>query len=307
MTPCGGRRLLVLLALLALCPMTGHSASAGVPSARDEAQKQDAIYRTRGESVPAGYVVDRSLIAYASFLLPGFDRSLAELGPRDRWLDIGAGRGFAVLDYYTDRYDAMHADGRERRGGKARAVAVSIEDRRTRRWHETAARLEPGQIRYLSGRRLREYSLEELGRFQLVTDFAGGFSYTRQLSAFMEKVLELLEVNGAFYTMLLDVRPEKQAKESLPPDTQLLTEIESAEGADIGVCTWLKRIACVQVICEPDTQSGRAIELYQVVKMCENVAVPALEMKQFQAGTPPLRRYVATQLPVRQTTRVIKR
>ena len=293
---------LILLAL-SLHPGTAHSASAAVPAFSDETSRQEAIYRTRGENVPAGYVVDRSLLAYASFLLPGFDRSLAALGPKDRWLDIGAGRGFAVLDYYTDRYDAMHTEGRERRGKKAQAVAISIEDRRTPRWHETAARLDTGQIRYLSGRRLREYSAEELGRFQLITDFTGGFSYTQRLSLFMEKVLASLEMNGAFYTMLLDVRPEKQAKETLPPDTQLLTEIQSAEGSDIGVCSWLKSIDCVQVTCESDTQSGRPIELYQIVKTCENVAVPALETRQFQAGTPPLRRFVAKQTPGIQTTK----
>jgi hypothetical protein len=293
----------LILFALSLHPTIAQSASAAVPAFSDETSRQEAIYRTRGENVPAGYVVDRSLIAYASFLLPGFERSLAALGPKDRWLDIGAGRCFAVLDYYTDRYDAMHAEGRERRGKKAQAVAISIEDRRTPRWHETAARLETGQIRYLSGKRLREYTAEELGTFQLITDFTGGFSYTQQLSLFMEKVLALLEVNGAFYTMLLDVRPEKLAKEALPPDTHLLTEIESA-GSDIGVCSWLKRIDCVRVTCEPDAQSGRPIELYQIVKTCESVAVPALEVRQFQAGTPPLRRFVAKQLPVVQTTKV---
>jgi SAM-dependent methyltransferase len=287
------RRLLLALFAFSLHPAIVHSASPAGPSFSDEAAKQDAIYRARGENVPTGYVVDRSLLAYASFLSAGFDRSLAELGPRDRWLDIGAGRGFAVLDYYTDRYDAMHAEGRERRGKKAQAVAISIEDRRNARWHETAARLEPGQIRYLSGKLLREYLPEELGRFQLITDFTGGFSYTSQLSLFVEKVLALLELHGVFYTMLLDVRPEAQAKQSLPPDTQLLTEIQNAEGFDVGVCAWLKSVNCVQVTCEPDTQSSRPIELYRVHKVCEDVAVPALDTRQFQAGTPPLRRFVA--------------
>ncbi|MGQ0525149.1 MAG: hypothetical protein ACT4P8_16005 [Betaproteobacteria bacterium] len=287
------KRLPLVLFAFSLHPTSVHSASPAPPSFADETSRQNAIYGTRGENVPTGYVVDRSLLAYASFLSAGFDRSLAKLGPTDRWLDIGAGRGFAVLDYYTDRYDAMHAEGRERRGKKAQAVAISIEDRRNARWHETAARLEPGQIRYLSGKRLREYSTEELGRFQLITDFTGGFSYTSQLSLFVEKVLALLEPNGVFYTMLLDVRPEHQAKQTLPPDTQLLTEIENAEGSDVGVCAWLKSVSCVRVTCEPDMQLSRPIELYRVHKVCEDVAVPGLDTRQFQAGTPPLRRFVA--------------
>ena len=298
--------IVILLALPDLWPGIAHSASPGT-APLSEVSKQDAIYLTRGENVPAGYVVDRSLLAYASFLPSGFDRALADLGPTDRWLDIGAGRGFAVLDYYTDRYDAMHAEGRERRGKKAQAVAISIEDRRTARWHETAARLEPGQIRYLSGRRLREYSADELERFQLITDFTGGFSYTSQLSVFMEKVLALLEPNGNFYTMLLDVRPENRATESLPPDTRLLTEIENGEGSDVGVCSWLKRISGVQVTCEPDTRTSRPVELYHVHKVCGDVAVPALEIRQFQAGTPPQRRFVARKSGGVQTTKANRR
>jgi SAM-dependent methyltransferase len=299
--------IVLLLAFQTLCPAIGHAASPSGPAFSEEASKQDAIYRTRGENVPSGYVVDRSLLAYAAFLSSGFDRSLADLGPKDRWLDIGAGRGFATLDYYTDRYDAMHAEGRERRGKKAQAVAISIEDRRTARWEETAARLEAGQIRYLSGRRLREYSLEELGRFQLITDFTGGFSYASQLSVFMEKVLALLDLNGVFYTMLLDVRPENHTKGSLPPDTQLLTEIENAEGSEIGVCSWLKSIGCVQVTCEADARTSRPVELYRIRKVCDNVAVPSLEVRQFHAGTPPQRRFVAKKAGGVQTTKASRR
>jgi hypothetical protein len=256
-----------------------------------EAAQQEAIYRSRGENVPSGYVTDRSLLSYASTLLPGFDRALADLGPGDRWLDIGAGQGRAMLDYYAPRFDAMHPEGRERRAGKAQAVAISIEDRRTPQWQETAARLPAGQIRYLSGRRLREYPTEELGRFQLVTDLVGGFSYSRYLSVFMEKLLAALEVNGSFYTMLLDVLPEKTASRALYPDTRFLTEIADARGADVTVCSWLKRIACAEVTCESKVESGRPVELYRVRKTCDAVVVPALDLIQHEAGTPPVRRF----------------
>src|SRR5260221_645383 len=76
---------------------------------------------------------------------------------------------------------------------KARAVALSIEDRRTDKWREQAANLGNDRIRYLSGRRLREYSPEELGKFQIITDVYGGFSYTEDLSQFLEKVMSALE------------------------------------------------------------------------------------------------------------------
>lgn len=294
-----GIRIVVLLALQILWLEPSRSQDPGSPTFEKEVSKQEAIYQSRGEQVPEGYVVDRSLLAYASILSSGFDRSLANLGPADRWLDIGAGEGRAILDYYTPRYDSMHREGRERRGKKARSVAMSIEDRRTPRWHQTAASLEANQIQYLAGKRLREYSLEELGRFQLVTDVIGGFSYTQALSVFMEKVLGLLELNGGFYTLLLDVLPEHAANRASYPETLFLTEIANADGSDVRVCSWLRSISCVEVTCEARTESQRPIELYRIHKVCNNVTVPALVTLHFQAGTPPQRRFqLKTPTPV---------
>lgn len=168
------------------------------PALTQEISEQAKIYQSQGDIVPAEYVIDRSLISYTITLLPGFDQSLADLGPADRWLDIGAGEGQAILDYYGSRYDAMHSEGQERRGKKAQSVGISIEDRRTPEWHQTAANLEPDKIKYFYGKPLREYSRAELGKFQVATDVYGGFSYTPHLSGFMEKVLDSMETKGVF-------------------------------------------------------------------------------------------------------------
>lgn len=285
-------RVVVGLVLQTLWLETSHSQQAGSPTFDQEVSRQEDIYQSRGEKVPEGYVIDRSFLAYASILSSDFDRSLANLGPKDRWLDIGAGEGQAILDYYTPRYDSMHLEGRERRGRKARSVAISIEDRRTPRWHQTAASLEANQIQYLFGRRLREYSLEELGQYQLISDVIGGFSYTQNLSLFMERALSLLESNGRFYTLLLDVLPENATNRMSYPETLFLTEIANAGGADVRVCSWLKSIGCVEATCESRTEANRPIEVYRIHKVCNNVTVPALVLDHFEAGTPPQRRYL---------------
>lgn len=54
---------------------------------------------------------------------------------------------------------------------------MSIEDRRTDKCN-SGSRASGDRIRYLSGKRLRHYSGEELGKFQIITDVYGGFSYT---------------------------------------------------------------------------------------------------------------------------------
>ena len=286
-----GKPLAALLLLQGLWLGAAHAQLSINPKLAEEIAKQESIYQGKGEQRPEGYVIDRSLLAYTFTLSPGFDRSLADLGPADRWLDIGAGQGLAVLDYYTSRYDAMHVEGRERRGKKAQSVAMSIEDRRTPLWQQTAAGLEDGKIQYLFGKRLREYTQEELGRFQLITDVIGGFSYAVDLSLFVEKALAVLNVNGNFYTLLQDVHAESGTNKPHYTGSPYLTEITQADGSKLRICPWLKSISCVEVTCQLRPEWKPAIEVYHIRKTCDNVSVPALKTIHYEAGTPPERGY----------------
>jgi SAM-dependent methyltransferase len=271
-------------------PSSAGQKPAGAAFSR-EMSEQAKIYQTRGDVVPVGYVIDRSLLAYTINLLPEFRQSLAELGPTQRWLDIGAGEGQAILDYYGERYDAMNREGRDKRGSKARSVAISIEDRRQPEWHETAAKLEPGKITYLFGKTLSERTPEELGKFDLVTDVFGGFSYTPRISRFMERTLSLLEVNGVFYTLLIDVHPETWHSRPARPTTAFQTQIVNPDGTEMKICAWLKQISCVEVQCEAEPKIDTPAERYRIRKTCNEVVVPALESVHFVAGTPPAREF----------------
>src|SRR5512147_1253953 len=131
------------------------------PRIDEETAKQEKIYQRQGAR---SYTANRGLTSYAEVLPTGFCDALGRLGSSDRWLDIGAGEGQAILDYYAPQGDAPP----EKCGGsgpKARAVAISIEDRRTDKWKQQAASLGDHRLRYLSGKRLGQYSLEELGTF----------------------------------------------------------------------------------------------------------------------------------------------
>ncbi len=256
-----------------------------------EVSKQSAIYQSRGEDVPKGYVVGRSLSSYLYVLPDGFTRRLANLGPNDRWLDIGAGEGRAILDYCTAKYDGTLLKGAGPSGLKAKAIAMSIEDRRTGEWHQAAASLEASQIQYLFGKRLRDYSAEELGRFHVITDVMGGFSYAQDLSLFMQKTLGFLEAGGAFYTVLQDVRTEAGMNQPYYPEASFLTEIVKPDGSEVRMCSWLKSISCVEVTCEAKPDWSPPLEVYRIRKVCDEVAVPALAPVHFEAGTPPERRF----------------
>jgi SAM-dependent methyltransferase len=283
----------VLALLLCLRPDIALGADYGTALFRDEVSKQEKIYQSHGPARPNGYVIDRSLMLYAEGLCTGFRPDLAALGPSQRWLDIGAGQGQAVIDYVTSRYDVVHYADRERPPARAQVVAMSVEDRRTLQWQQTEAGAGAGKLRYLAGKRLREYSPAELGTFQLITDVVGGFSYSVDLSLFVQQVLSLLDVDGSFYTLLGDVQFEKGGNKPYYEDTYFLTDIRKPDGSEVRMCSWLKSISCVEVQCEPkDWQPP--VESFRIRKICSDVKVPPLLPVHYEAGTPPGRRYLLT-------------
>ncbi|MGE5307005.1 MAG: class I SAM-dependent methyltransferase [Alphaproteobacteria bacterium] len=284
-----GARLAVLIIILqVLGPGAGWPQEPAQPRMDEEIAKQGKIYRSRGAAVPGGYVTDRGLSDYAGLLPTGFCDALSNLGSSDRWLDIGAGAGQAILDYYALEDDAAPSEKCVRSFSRARAVAMSIEDRRTDKWRQQAAIFGADRIRYLSGKRLRDYSAEELGKFQIITDVYGGFSYTEDLSQFLEKVLRLLETGGVFYTMVQSVHLENGNDK---PDTLYETELEDTAGRDVKVCTWLKKTPCVQVGCESKSDWDSPTELIKIRKVCSDVAVPPMKLLKYEAGNPPTRRF----------------
>ena len=287
-----GIRIFVMLILQTLWLGTSHSADISSPKIDEEMLKQEEIYKSEGEKTPEGYVINRGLLAYTDALSQGFERALANLGPKDRWLDIGAGEGQAILDYYTRSDDLGQPETPERRGTKAQAVAISIEDRRQPLWHRTAASLATNQIQYFFNKRVRDYSLDVLGKFQVITDLLGGFSYTDELSLFMDKVLQFLDLKGNFYTLLQDVKSEGGTNQPFYPNSPYLTEIANADGSEVKVCSWLKSITCVEVTCQLRTDWKPPVEIYHVRKVCSGVTVPTLARISYGAGTPPQRRFL---------------
>ena len=286
---------LTLLCMMQVqCPATVHAQDQPAP---DERAKPDKIYRSKGADVPRGYVIGRALAAYTSALPTAFEQDLTGLTATGRWLDIGAGEGQAILDYYgpASAPAAAHTN-QANRANKAQSIAISIEDRRTPRWHQTAAELEAGKIRYHFGKSLNDYTLQDLGQFDVITDLLGGFSYTRDIAKFMEKTLSLLHVDGSFYSLLQDVQAETGANLPFYRDRgeTYLTEIISADKTPVKVCTWLKHISCVEVSCELRPDWKPPVEIYRVRKSCDRVHVPALTPTRYTAGTPPERRYQYT-------------
>lgn len=290
------------IALLACIAWPGSAPAQDGEKFKEEVTKQQNIYQSKGDEVPKGYIIGRALAAYASTFPQDFERRLLTLTAKERWLDIGAGEGRAVLDYYLPPSDKTQ----QQNSDKAQSIAISIEDRRTFDWHKTAAQLDIDKVRYLYGKSLGDFTRDELGRFEIITDFLGGFSYTRDLSRFMEKTLSFLQVNGSFYTLMQDVHSEEGSNQPHYKGSPYLTEIVANDGSKTKVCSWLKSISCVQVTCELRPRWTPPIEVYHVKKVCENNVVPSLSPVHFAAGTPPERRFLlspqhATSIPPGKT------
>ena len=276
-------RLFVLIIIIqALGLRAAWSQEPVQPRINEEFLEQEKIYRSRGADGRRVYTTDRGLARYADRLPSGFCDALAKLGSSDRWLDVGAGQAEAILDYYLPE-DAT-AEKCRGSGPRAHAVAISIEDRRTDDWKQQVAGLGDDRIRYLFGKRLRQYSPEELGKFQIITDVYGGFTYTEDLSQFVDKVLGFLEVGGSFYTLATGVHLE-DGKDKL--GTLYLTELEDAFGRPVKVCSWLKKISCVQVTCESKIDLKRPTQLIKVQKVCNDTTVPRTKLVEYEAGYPP--------------------
>jgi SAM-dependent methyltransferase len=282
------RNIVMVILVQSLWLGAGWSQELPPPRIDEELSKQEKIYRSQSADVPRGYTVNRGLSDYAELLPSGFCHALKGLGSADRWLDIGAGSGQAILDYYAPKADDAEGKKCAGAGGRARAVALSIEDRRTEKWRQQAASLGDDRLRYLSGKRLREYSAQELGKFQLITDVFGGFSYTEHLSRFVDKVLSFLEVGGEFYTLAPGVHLE-QGKDKL--GVLYLTELEDAAGRPVKLCSWLKKSTCVKVTCESKSDGKRPTELIKVRKLCGDTSVARMKLVEFEAGYPPSRRF----------------
>jgi SAM-dependent methyltransferase len=273
-------RLAMFVVLHAFGLTAGWAQEPAAPAIDEEIAKQEQIYRSPAGNVPSGYITSRALSDYVALLPSGFCATLAGLGSADRWLDIGAGKGDAILDYYQ-------LTKCRKPGVNAYTVAMSIEDRRTAAWIKQEASLGEHRMRYLTGKRLRHYALDELGKFQMINVVFGGFSYTEELSQFVERVLDLLETGGVFYTMLQGVHLES-GKE--PVDTAYQTELLNSAGGDVKVCSWLRNISCVRVECESNSEWAPT-EMIRIHKVCGGVSVPPTRLLKFEAGNPPGRKF----------------
>lgn len=140
-------------------------------------QFETQINKTKTHLKYNWFVTARGLQEYISQFK--FKDFLFQLTPHHRWLDSGAGRALAQKEYLNQAT------------APAQTTAVSYK----KPWFVWSKK----NLNYMSDRFIEDISDQELGQFDLITDFFGPYSYTDNPVAIINKYLRLLNTNGRIY------------------------------------------------------------------------------------------------------------
>lgn len=114
-----------------------------------------------------------------------FKRKLLSLSAKDHWIDLGAGDGLAIFQYYS-KFD-----------GRASTQGISYKE--TPGFIDEVEGKLPINSEYLSGRLFEEISQAELKPADIITDYFGVISYTKHLSLVLKKTLSALKTEGSLF------------------------------------------------------------------------------------------------------------
>lgn len=255
------------------------------------------------------YNASRALNHYESILdyykENGFLKELFHLKNGSRWLDVGAGDGSAAFDYIFSKK------------GRADVMAISVERKNNKFVLEESQRPN-GRLKYLTGKFIEEYSVDELGRFDFVTDVYGALSYAPQIDVIMQKIGDLMQVGAIFFGNLKEeteffrtedipdpdkiramrVRAIPYGLDSSNSSNSAISEdiknhfatltIFDRQGKKIDYLSWFDSITCLK---RDDSRSGDGEIVIKLIKTCDKVVVPKLKTVEFIDFTPPLRAY----------------
>ena len=205
---------------------------------------------TRGQSAMVRF---RGLREYRGAFGERFDRALAELGPRDTWIDVGAGEGKAVAGYLR-----THPEG-------GRAIAVDFGDDARPEAEKLGGRMEvvKGDVTQVSIDR----------RARLLTDVFGAMSYGAAPDKVIERYGQLVEPGGE---VMMVIAAEGRNK-VLSPDGRQVSDLVD----------YLRQVKGFEVVGDPvQLDKGQRVVLRRTQGA---VKAPAIELVRFEDRGPPAR------------------
>lgn len=181
-------------------------------SALHAQQEQPQPVRELNRIIAANlFTVDRDLHRYTLELGDDFLNSLVDLGRDQTWIDMGSGEGIA-LEQYLQLSTKNEPEALEKRIERTEKRHLAAYDKiRARALHERARVL---GITLKMERRIPNYGPKlwvlkdrlfevipngEIGHANLITDFAGVFSYAAQIDVVLQRYLDILQPNGKIF------------------------------------------------------------------------------------------------------------
>lgn len=205
-----------------------------------------------------GFTTSRTLAEYNSaFKLRPI---LAKMTSKHRWLDSGAGRALAQLEYLS-LFKSSALDSPE-------LIALAYK----KPWFVTSNKK---KFKYLGGRKLEDYSILELGKFELITDFLGPLSYSKNPAQVLNIYLDMLNVDGTLKIYFWNSYSSVQNRygELVSLENWIAQNLGKNFGDDIFEVTVEKRTLTV------------------IKKKQQIFKLPDLDLTYFYAELPPIRKY----------------
>lgn len=192
------------------------------------------------------FTTTRDLSDYIHNLHPDFVSSLKKLKSDQHWIDLGAGKAIALIDYLRSFDHILEAP-------QTTAVAFKLD-----RWFKPPSY--QGKLQVREGA-FEAHETPNWKKADVITDVMGVISYTRDLSTTLQKVFDLLNVHGELYL------------EFAPAVTRV-----KVDGASYKLQEFLERIEGISV-------SGK-YGILKVVKNREHIVVPELELISYKVAYP---------------------
>jgi hypothetical protein len=214
-----------------------------------------------GEVRRNDFNIERDLIAYQGLLGTELTEFLHTLGAAHHWVDAGAGRAQAVVDYLSGGTFAR----------TARVTAVALHPPEGLDIGALEERLGAG-FRYLHGRPIEERAVDDIGAADLITDVYGPLQYSLQIDRVMEQYIRLLKPGGRLWF----VQPA-------------ITHVRSRD-RELPLAMWLSMIRGLRPLRLP--VAGMPGNEVLLARDGDAGHVPPLFLERVASGPPPLREYV---------------
>ncbi len=219
------------------------------------------------------YNYTRRLKDYMTSLEDSFSGYINTLKKGDVWLDSGAGDALAQVDYL-------------KRGGVATVIALDA--RQTENKETLGALLQFSlQFRYFQGRYTENYQPQELYPLKLITDVCGAIAYSSHLDRVLKVLLASLVPGGRLYFEMDDSTAPLQANSS---DRLIINKVTDKGEVHVAAADYFNAIKGIEFKVGHAVYGGDTIGTY-FVRTSEKLYVPSLEIKGYEAGSPPRKTY----------------